>query len=479
MGRKKNFIQRKIFSFVVIFLLISNLSASLDNSIGKHKEHFSNIALQIWDNAELGYQEIESSKLLSDALAKEGFTINKSVAGIPTAFTAEYGSKGPVIAILGEFDALPGLAQSNSPFKDVINNKTGAGHACGHHLFGAASAWAAVSVKEWLEENNIEGRIRFYGTPAEEGGSGKVYMAREGLFEDVDIVLHWHPDDVNSANSKTSNSNKSGKFTFRGISAHAAGSPELGRSALDGVEAMNMMVNMMREHVPQESRMHYVITKGGLAPNVVPDLAEVYYYVRHPKMQMVEELFERVVKAANGAAEGTETTMTYEVMHGNYSLLPNDVIQKKMYSNLKMHGGITYSATENEYAKTIYKTFIKPSSVIGSQETVSPFKTSHSYGSTDVGDVSWLVPTAGVRTATWVPGTASHSWQAVASGGTSIGIKGAELAAKTIASTAIDIFKDQSLIVSAKAELQSRVGEDFEYKALLGDRKPPLDYRKN
>ena len=479
MGRKRNFIQRKIFSFVVIFSLISNLSASVDKSIDKHKEHFSKIALQIWSNAELGYQEIESSKLLSDALAKEGFTISKSVAGIPTAFIAEYGSKGPVIAILGEFDALPGLAQSSSPFKEVINNNTGAGHACGHHLFGAASAWAAVSVKEWLEESNIEGRVRFYGTPAEEGGSGKVYMAREGLFEDVDIVLHWHPDDVNSANSKTSNSNKSGKFTFKGISAHAAGSPELGRSALDGVEAMNMMVNMMREHVPQESRMHYVITKGGLAPNVVPDLAEVYYYVRHPKMQMVEELFERVVKAANGAAEGTETTMTYEVMHGNYSLLPNDVIQKKMYSNLKMYGGITYSEAENEYAKTIYKTFIKPSSAIGSQETVSPFKTSHSYGSTDVGDVSWLVPTAGVRTATWVPGTASHSWQAVASGGTSIGIKGAELAAKTIASTAIDILKDQSLIVTAKAELQSRVGEDFEYKALLGDRKPPLDYRKN
>jgi aminobenzoyl-glutamate utilization protein B len=229
---------------------------------------------------------------------------------------------------------LPGLAQSTSPFKEVINNTTGAGHACGHHLFGAASAWAAVSIKEWLVENNFDGRIRFYGTPAEEGGSGKVYLAREGLFKDVDIVLHWHPDQVNSANSKTSNSNKSGKFTFKGISAHAAGSPELGRSALDGVEAMNMMVNMMREHVPQESRLHYVITKGGLAPNVVPDLAEVYYYVRHPNMQMVDELFQRVVKAANGAAEGTETSMTYEVMHGNYSLLPNDVIQKKMHSNL-------------------------------------------------------------------------------------------------------------------------------------------------
>lgn len=479
MGWKTNSIQRKVFSFIVVFSLTLNISASVDESIQKHKKHFSNIAMQIWSNAELGYQEIKSSQLLADALKKEGFTIKESVAGIPTAFTAEYGTKGPVVAILGEFDALPGLAQTNSPFKEIINNETGAGHACGHHLFGAASAWAAVSVKEWLEENNIEGRVRFYGTPAEEGGSGKVYMAREGLFEDVGVVLHWHPDDVNSANPKSSNSNKSAKFTFKGISAHAAGAPELGRSALDGVEAMNMMVNMMREHIPQESRIHYVITKGGLAPNVVPDLAEVYYYVRNPQMQMVEELFERVVKTARGAAEGTETSMSYEVMHGNYSLLPNDAIQEVMYSNLEMHGGISYSEAENEYAKTIYKTFIKPSNEIGSQESIQPYRTSHSYGSTDVGDVSWLVPTAGVRTATWVPGTASHSWQAVASGGTSIGIKGAELAAKTIASTAIDIFKDQTLIVKAQSELENRVGQDFKYKALLGDRKPPLDYRKN
>jgi aminobenzoyl-glutamate utilization protein B len=479
MGWKEYKIQGKVFSLVALCFLAFDIPASIDKSIANHKEHFSNIALEIWDNAELGYQEMDSSELLSDALEKEGFKINKSVAGIPTAFIAEFGSKGPVIAILGEFDALPGLAQSTSPFKEVINNATGAGHACGHHLFGAASAWAAVSIKEWLVENNFDGRIRFYGTPAEEGGSGKVYLAREGLFEDVDIVLHWHPDQVNSANSKTSNSNKSGKFTFKGISAHAAGSPELGRSALDGVEAMNMMVNMMREHVPQESRLHYVITKGGLAPNVVPDLAEVYYYVRHPNMQMVDELFQRVVKAANGAAEGTETSMTYEVMHGNYSLLPNDVIQKKMHSNLQMYGGINYTEAENNYAKTIYKTFIKPSNEIGSQENVQPYTTSHSYGSTDVGDVSWLVPTAGVRTATWVPGTAAHSWQAVSAGGTSIGIKGAELAAKTIASTAIDIYKDKSLIVAARAELQERVGKDFKYKALLGDRLPPLDYRKN
>ena len=478
MGWKTNSIQRKVFSFIIVFSLTLNISASVDKSIQKHKKHFSNIAMKIWNNAELGYQETQSSQLLADALKKEGFVVKESVAGIPTAFTAEYGTKGPVIAILGEFDALPGLAQSNSPFKEIVDNETGAGHACGHHLFGAASAWAAVSVKEWLEENNIQGRVRFYGTPAEEGGSGKVYMAREGLFEDVDIVLHWHPDDSNSANSRTSNSNKSAKFTFSGISAHAAGSPEQGRSALDGVEAMNHMVNMMREHIPQESRIHYVITKGGLAPNVVPDLAEVYYYVRHPEMSVVEDLFLRVVNTANGAALGTDTKMSYEVMHGNFSLLPNDTLQKIVHKNLESLGGVKYNAQENEYASVMYETFFEPDNQIGSQETVRPFKTSHGYGSTDVGDVSWNVPTAGFRAATWVPGTASHSWQAVASGGTSIGLKGAELAAKTLAKSAIEIYSNPSIIDEAKAELNERVGNNFEYKPLLGDRKPPLEYRK-
>ena len=336
-----------------------------------------------------------------------------------------------------------------------------------------------MTIKEWLENNNVAGTVRFYGTPAEEGGSGKVYMVREGLFNDVDVVLHWHPDDTNSANSRSSNSNKSARFTFKGISSHAAGAPEQGRSALDGVESMNMMVNLLREHIPQESRIHYVITKGGLAPNVVPDLAEVYYYVRHPQMHMVEELFSRVVKTAEGAAIGTDTKMTYEVMHGNYSLLPNEVIQKIMHKNLLKFGGIKYSKEENEYASKIYKTLVKPSLEIGSQEFVNDYKISHSYGSTDVGDVSWVVPTAGVRTATWVPGTAAHSWQAVAAGGTSIGLKGTELAAKTISATAIEIFNNPYLISDAKKELRERVGKDFQYKALLGDRKPPLNYRVN
>ena len=449
----------------------------INDSIVKNSQIFENVALEIWEYAELGYLENKSSKLLADTLQENGFKITKGVAGIPTSFIAEFNNGGPVIGILGEFDALPGLSQTTAPFKEIAINDTNAGHACGHHLFGASSAWAAVAVKDWILSENIKGTIRFYGTPAEEGGSGKVYMVREGLFDDVDIVLHWHPDDTNSANNRTSNSNKSGKFTFKGISAHAAGSPELGRSALDGVEAMNNMVNMMREHVPQESRIHYVITKGGLAPNVVPDLAEVYYYVRHPEMNVVEELFERVVKTANGAAMGTETNMTYEVMHGNYSLLPNNTIQKIVYDNLVSLGGISYTDEEYKYANEIYKTFFKPELEIGSQMLIAPFKDSHSYGSTDVGDVSWVVPTAGLRTATWVPGTAAHSWQAVSTGGTSIGLKGAKLAALTLSKSIKYIFENPNVIEVANNELLERTGKDFAYKPLLGVRKPPLTYR--
>tara|TARA_B100000927_G_scaffold274233_1_gene253287 strand:- start:503 stop:1948 length:1446 start_codon:yes stop_codon:yes gene_type:complete len=478
MGWKNNKFQRFAINFLVIISLSSYTNASqLDEIVSSKKNTFQKIAIDIWELAELGYLEHKSSELLADELRKNGFKITKGVADIPTSFVAEYSNGGPIIGILGEFDALPGLAQTSSPFKEVAQNETGAGHACGHHLFGAASAWAAVAIKEWIVENDINGTIRFYGTPAEEGGSGKVYMVREGLFEDVDIVLHWHPDDVNSANSRTSNSNKSGKFRFKGISAHAAGAPELGRSALDGVEAMNHMVNMMREHIPQESRIHYVITKGGLAPNVVPDNAEVYYYIRHPKMAVVDELFQRVVKIAEGAAIGTETEISYEVMHGNYSLLPNDTIQKIVHKNLKELGGIKYTENEKEYAADLYQTLFKPDLKIGSQETVKPYETTHSYGSTDVGDVSWVVPTAGLRTATWVPGTAAHSWQAVAAGGTSIGLKGAELAAHTMANTIKDIFKNPSVIKDAKQELIARRGADFKYKPLLGERKPPLEYR--
>ena len=450
--------------------------SSLNLSINKHQDTFETAAMKIWDWAEVGYQEFKSSELLKEELKANGFTIQSGVAEIPTAFIAEYSNGGPVVGILGEYDALPGLMQTASPFKE-IRDDVDAGHACGHHLFGAASAWAAVAIKEWLVRTKTKGTIRFYGTPAEEGGSGKVYMVRAGLFDDVDAVLHWHPSSSNAANAESSNSNKSAKFKFQGISAHAAGSPHKGRSALDGVESMNMMVNMMREHIPQESRIHYVITKGGLAPNVIPDLAEVYYYVRHPRREKVQEIFNWVVKAAEGAAMGTETSMIYEVMHGNYSKLPNHTLQKIMHKNLVMRGGVKYSKEEKEYAEEIYKTMISPGNKIGDQENISPYRSSHTYGSTDVGDVSWVVPQAGLRTATWVPGTAGHSWQGVAAGGTSIGLKGTKLAAQVLADTAQDLFKDPTIINSAKTEYQERVGDNFEYYPLLGDREPPLDYR--
>jgi len=466
---------------LIIFLVITSNGwamghSDLDQSINSHQQQFEKIALQIWDIAEVGYQEYQSSSLLKASLAKEGFRIEENVADIPTAFIAEYGQGLPVIAILGEFDALPGLAQSASPYREKYKENI-AGHACGHHLFGAGSAWASVVVKEWLSSNNKKGTIRFYGTPAEEGGSGKVYMAREGLFDDVDIVLHWHPSSDNHARPRTSNSNKSARFSFKGISAHAASAPEKGRSALDGVESMNMMVNLMREHMPQDSRIHYVITKGGLAPNVIPDEAEVYYYVRHPKRQMVGELFDRVVKAAKGAAMGTETSVSFEVMHGNYSLMPNDTLQKIMHEKLSARGGIVYSLEEKKFANTIYKTLVNPIAQVGDQENVLSYKQTHGYGSTDVGDVSWLVPTAGLRISTWVPGTSAHSWQAVAAGGTTIGLKGTKLAAEILSETAIEIYLDPAIALKAKQELERRVGADFNYVPLLGDRKPPLDYR--
>ena len=472
--------KKSIYTILILLLSFfshySYSSSELDEFINSHQDQYEKIALKIWDLAEVGYQEYESSRLLKESLQNQGFKIKINIANIPTAFTAEYGKGFPIIGILGEFDALPGVVQSASPFKEKYKTNI-AGHACGHHLFGAGSAWAAVAIKEWLSENNLTGTIRFYGTPAEEGGYGKVYTAREGLFDDIDVVLHWHPGSVNHARPRTSNANKSAKFNFKGLSAHAASAPDKGRSALDGVESMNMMVNLMREHIPQESRIHYVITKGGLAPNVIPDEAEVYYYVRHPRKEVVKQIFERVVKAARGAAMGTETTLSYEVIHGNYSLMPNEVLQQIMHKHLSLRGGIIYDDEENEFAKTIYKTLLDPNARIGDQEKILPYKSLHGYGSTDVGDVSWLVPTAGARIASWVPGTPGHSWQAVASGGTTIGLKGAKLAVQVLTETAKEIYLNPSIVVKAKKELEDRVGKDFEYVPLLGDRDPPLDYR--
>ena len=442
---------------------------------------FADMAMEIWKYAEVGYQEYKSSQLLQDRLKTEGFSIETGVAGIPTAFVASYGSGSPVIAILGEFDALPGVSQAAVPFREA-RPEVNAGHACGHHLFGSGSAAAAAAVKQWMAKNKIQGTLRFYGTPAEEGGAGKVYMVREGLFADVDAVLHWHPGSSNSASASSSLANKSAKFRFYGIASHAAASPWNGRSALDGVESMNYMINMMREHMPAEARVHYVITKGGEAPNVVPAYAEVFYYVRHPDAPTVKNLFERVVKAAEGAALGTGTRMEYEVIHGLYNLLPNETLAEMMYTNLTKVGGVDYTAEERAFGEKIISSYEFTKADINTASQVEPYEVimTGQGGSTDVGDVSWVVPTAGMRAATWVPGTSAHSWQAVAAGGTSIGKKGMVVAAKTLALTAQDLFQNPEVMAKAKAELHEKrgAGADFIYEALLGDRKPPLDYRK-
>jgi aminobenzoyl-glutamate utilization protein B len=463
-------------------VLAPTLAAAADgrqevlSAIDARQAQTAEIARSVWELAEVGYQETQSSAILQDALQAEGFAVRSGVAGIPTAFVAEYGAGAPVIAVLAEFDALPGINQDSLPGRAPIEGKS-AGHACGHNLFGAGSVGAAIAVRQWLENSGTPGTIRLYGTPAEEGGSGKVYMVRAGLFRDVDVALHWHPDDENSAEARTSLANRSAKFRFTGLSAHAAGAPERGRSALDGVEAFNLMVNMMREHVPQDARIHYVITAGGSAPNVVPDAAEVFYYVRHPTAAGVKEIWARVEDAARGAALGTGTKVEWEIIHGNHPLLINETLAKMVDANLRQVGGVQYTKEEAAFAKRVYASFEAPDRKLGDESAIEPYQKALGYGSTDVGDVSIAVPTVGLRTATWVPGTAAHSWQATAASGMSIGYKGAQVAAKTLALSAIELYQNPELIAAAKAEHKAALGPKFKYEALLGNRKPPLDYR--
>ena len=477
----------RLFAFAAAVCALASLPATVVGQSGKtmvrsyidnHATEYGEIAQSIWEFAEVGYQEVQSSALLQSTLETAGFSLEVGVAEIPTAFVATWGSGSPVIGLLSEFDALPGTTQDRVPFRQPLPGPQ-TGHACGHHLFGTGSMAAAIAVKEWMEATNTPGTVRLYGTPAEEGGAGKVYMVRAGLFDDVDAVLEWHAGDENSAGVNSSLANKSAKFRFHGVAAHAAGAPDRARSALDGVEAMNMMVNMMREHVPQETRIHYVITDGGSAPNTTPDFAEVFYYVRNPDPANVLSIFERVAKAAEGAAMGTGTTMDYEVIHGLYALLPNETLGRAMHANLEQVGGVEYDAAELEFARTLQTSLPEDSPPLETAAQVAPFYVMEESGafSTDAGDVSWTVATTGLSTATWVPGTAAHSWQAIAAGGMSIGNKGMVVAAKTLAMTAVDLFTSPELVASAKAELGRRRGADFVYIPLLGDRDPPLDYR--
>lgn len=450
----------------------------MTDNLDKNFSRYTEVAKEIWDYAELGFLEDKSTAALQGLLAQEGFKIDKGVAGMPTAFVATYGSGKPVIGILAEFDALPGLSQQAQPTKSPVA-EGGSGHGCGHNLFGTASSASAIALKTWLAQSKRPGTVKLYGTPAEEGGAAKVYMARAGLLEGVDAVINWHPSSQNNASAQTCLAVIQGMFRFYGVSAHAAAAPDRGRSALDGVEAMDYMVNMMREHVPQESRIHYVIKKGGEVPNVVPDYAEVEYIVRSPKVEDVKNLWARVVKAAEAGAMGTETNVKVEIISGIYNLLPNETLAKLQYENLKKVGGVIYTPEEEAFAKKMQESFNFKAPPISEAQKVQEYKVGFFPASTDVGDISWLVPTAGLGTATAVPGTPGHSWQNVACSGMSIGFKGMINAAKVMAMTGVDLFMDPSLIAKAKGEFEAKRGKDFKYESLIGDREPPLDFRKS
>jgi aminobenzoyl-glutamate utilization protein B len=433
-------------------------------------------ALKIWEWSEPGYQEKQSSALLAEVAEKAGFTVKKGVAGIPTAFTAEFGNGKPVIGILGEFDALPELSQEAVPFRKPREGGNGYGHACGHHLFGVASLSAAIAIGEQIKEGKIKGTIRFYMCPAEEGGSAKVFMARAGLFNDCDTVLHWHPSNSNSAGDATCLARIAAKFRYHGIASHASGAPDKGRSALDALVLTMHAVELLREHTPDGTRLHHTITHGGGAPNVVPEFAEGFFYVRHPKSEIVKQLYPRLLKCAQAGALGTETKLEVVYLGGTMEILPNNTLAQAAKKNLMALNDQKYNAEELAFTQRIRETFPDKPPV---EDIAKVFDSSgkSSGGSTDVGDVSWIVPVTGFTTACWVPGTPAHSWQAVACGGTSIGKKGMNLAARTLAATAWDLFNDPKLIVEAKAEHVKRL-DGRKYEAMLEkDQTPPLDYR--
>jgi len=452
----------------------TKLIAALDAKAG----HYGDLSRKIWEYSEVGYKETKSAAAHVAELRAVGFDVQEGVAGMPTAFVASWGSGKPIIGIMAEYDALPGLSQFDVPEKKA-RVEGDPGHGCGHNLLGTASVAAAIQVKDELVARKLSGTVHLYGTPAEEGGGGKIYMARAGLMKDVDVMLSWHPGDRNQAGLGTTLANISAKFRFRGIAAHAAASPEKGRSALDAVMLTGMGIEFLREHVPQETRMHYVITKGGEAPNVVPAFAEIYVYARHSQMPTLDNVWGRVVKIAQAGALATETTMEMELIDSVYNTLPNDALAALTDKNLRRVGGVVYTPEEKAFAANIAKSF--PASEhplpLGSEAEIQPTRVEAVPASTDAGDVSWQIPMSQLSTATFVPGTPGHSWQAAACAGIAIGRKGMMVAAKTIALTAMDLFADPAQVKAARDSFEKqRAG--FEYHTRVPEgQKPPLNYR--
>jgi aminobenzoyl-glutamate utilization protein B len=448
--------------------------ASALQSIEKHQLELITISDKIWAYAETALKEYKSSKELADYAEAQGFQVTRGVAGMPTAFIAEFGSGKPIIGILGEYDALPGISQKAQATQEPLAVGA-AGHGCGHNLFGAGSMGAALAIKELMQQGKLKGTIRFYGTPAEEAVGGKIYMVREGLFNDLDVCLDWHPGTQTNANTQSSQAIIDFKVEFFGKAAHSASDPWNGRSALDATELFLNGVNMLREHVRPSVRMHYVIQSGGDVPNVVPAYPKVWMWIRDSKTARVDEIFKRVQDIAKGAAlmAGVETKVS--VQSGDYELLVNLKGAAVLQKNLEFLGPITYTTDEIAFAKKIQQ--IQGGDQTGLDAQIKPLKPTQpdpSDGSTDVGDVSWIVPEITLEATTAPANTAWHGWSVVACGGMSIGHKGMLFASKALALTMVDLFENETLRTEIKAEFQQRKG-NVVYKAYIPDGPPPIE----
>lgn len=459
--------------------------------LDERQERFITISDTIWEYAEIALAETKSCALQAEDLEADGFRVTRNVGGLPTAFIAEWGNGGPVIGFLGEYDALPELSQKSQAEQEALV-AGGAGHGCGHNLLGTASLAAASALKAWLQATGRQGTVRYYGCPAEETGAGKVFMARDGAFEGLDAVLTWHPGYHTTVMRGSTLAVDHIKFRFLGKTAHAAAAPDLGRSALDAVELTNIGVNFMREHVIDSARIHYVITNGGGQPNVVPAEAEVWYYIRAPRRDLLDPITERVRKIAEGAAMMTETRLEVHDFFGVHNYLPNQALADTAMQVLEALGPIEFDSAEREYAKRITDAFPGPSragvleafglpkDVIDHSLLDEPYQPTDQgktlSGSTDVSEASWNAPTLQLWATCWPLGVPGHSWAITATGAMSIGHKGMLHAAKAMAIAAAEIVDDPDLLARARDEFQ-RATDGYTYRAPIPEgAEPPKPY---
>ena len=410
------------------------------------------IADTLWNYSETSLKETKSAKFLVEKLKAAGFVVDEGVADLPTAFVATYGEGSPVIGILAEYDALPGVGNEPVPERQARADGVTSGHGCGHNLFGAASVGGAIALKNTMEKHSLKGTIKLFGSPAEETLVGKVYMVRAGIFDDVDAVIDWHPSDENKIKNQPGRAMNNFEVEFFGQAAHGAGDPWNGRSALDAVEIMNYAVNMMREHIKPSARIHYVIPNAGEAPNVVPEYAKVWYYVRDFNREEVQKYYDRILKTAEAAALATETTHKVHLITGVHEYLLNRPLQEALYENFMLVGAPEFTDAEQEFARSLQRVLDKEEK--GYNEEIEPLSDEPGEptgGSTDAAEVSWIVPTAGFRVATAAYDIPWHSWATTACHGTEAGRKGAVVAAKIIAATGVDLLTDEELINEAKS----------------------------